>query len=104
MTVVAHSDKGNIAHFTNTAGLLLRQTESVSRAVQPGCATLLNRIVTRTIVPETRRASVSFLSRQPIRCHISREVDHEMKPHITLITLGIQDWQRSLEFYRDGLG
>ena len=27
-----------------------------------------------------------------------------MKPRITLITLGVEDLQRSLEFYRDGLG
>lgn len=27
-----------------------------------------------------------------------------MKPRITLITLGVDDLQRSLEFYRDGLG
>ncbi|HYI16378.1 MAG TPA: VOC family protein [Thermomicrobiales bacterium] len=27
-----------------------------------------------------------------------------MNPHITLITLGVQDLQRSLTFYRDGLG
>lgn len=27
-----------------------------------------------------------------------------MKPHITLITLGVLDLQRSLTFYRDGLG
>src|SRR6188474_2696249 len=27
-----------------------------------------------------------------------------MKPRITLITLGVADLQRSLEFYRDGLG
>jgi uncharacterized protein len=27
-----------------------------------------------------------------------------MKPHITLVTLGVQDLQRSLAFYRDGLG
>ena len=26
-----------------------------------------------------------------------------MKPHITLITLGVQDLERSLAFYRDGL-
>ena len=26
-----------------------------------------------------------------------------MKPHVTLITLGVSDLQRSLEFYRDGL-
>ena len=27
-----------------------------------------------------------------------------MKPHITVITLGVDDLQRSLRFYRDGLG
>ncbi|HEX7115287.1 MAG TPA: VOC family protein [Steroidobacter sp.] len=27
-----------------------------------------------------------------------------MKPHITVITLGVDDLQASLEFYRDGLG
>jgi catechol 2,3-dioxygenase-like lactoylglutathione lyase family enzyme len=27
-----------------------------------------------------------------------------MKPHITLITLGVDDLQRSLAFYRDGMG
>ncbi|MDQ3549445.1 MAG: VOC family protein [Chloroflexota bacterium] len=27
-----------------------------------------------------------------------------MKPHITLITLGVADLERSLAFYRDGLG
>jgi catechol 2,3-dioxygenase-like lactoylglutathione lyase family enzyme len=27
-----------------------------------------------------------------------------MKPHITVITLGVQDLHRSLAFYRDGLG
>ncbi|HEX5166999.1 MAG TPA: VOC family protein [Thermomicrobiales bacterium] len=27
-----------------------------------------------------------------------------MHPHITLITLGVQDLQRSVAFYRDGLG
>jgi catechol 2,3-dioxygenase-like lactoylglutathione lyase family enzyme len=27
-----------------------------------------------------------------------------MKPHITLITLGVTDLERSLAFYRDGLG
>jgi catechol 2,3-dioxygenase-like lactoylglutathione lyase family enzyme len=27
-----------------------------------------------------------------------------MEPRITLITLGVEDLQRSLEFYRDGLG
>ena len=27
-----------------------------------------------------------------------------MKPRITLVTLGVDDLQRSLEFYRDGLG
>jgi catechol 2,3-dioxygenase-like lactoylglutathione lyase family enzyme len=27
-----------------------------------------------------------------------------MRPRITLITLGVEDLQRSLEFYRDGLG
>ena len=29
---------------------------------------------------------------------------HEMKPHITLITLGVDDLERALRFYRDGLG
>lgn len=27
-----------------------------------------------------------------------------MKPHITLLTLGVDDLERSLHFYRDGLG
>mgnify|MGYP003471384915 CR=1 FL=1 len=27
-----------------------------------------------------------------------------MKPHITLLTLGVSDLQRAVEFYRDGLG
>jgi uncharacterized protein len=27
-----------------------------------------------------------------------------MKPHITMITIGVDNLQRSLEFYRDGLG
>ena len=27
-----------------------------------------------------------------------------MKPKISIITLGVKDYQRSLEFYRDGLG
>jgi catechol 2,3-dioxygenase-like lactoylglutathione lyase family enzyme len=27
-----------------------------------------------------------------------------MKPHITIITLGVDDLERSLSFYRDGLG
>ena len=27
-----------------------------------------------------------------------------MEPHITIITLGVSDLQRSLDFYRDGLG
>ena len=27
-----------------------------------------------------------------------------MKPRITLITLGVDDLERSVEFYRDGLG
>lgn len=27
-----------------------------------------------------------------------------MKPHITVITLGVDDLERALEFYRDGLG
>ncbi|HUO44008.1 MAG TPA: VOC family protein [Burkholderiales bacterium] len=27
-----------------------------------------------------------------------------MKPHITLITIGVDDLERSLQFYRDGLG
>lgn len=27
-----------------------------------------------------------------------------MKPRITVITLGVDDLERSLEFYRDGLG
>ena len=27
-----------------------------------------------------------------------------MKPHITLITLGVSDLERSIAFYRDGLG
>ena len=27
-----------------------------------------------------------------------------MKPRITVITLGVDDLQKSLEFYRDGLG
>ena len=27
-----------------------------------------------------------------------------MKPRITIITLGVSDLQRSLAFYRDGLG
>ena len=27
-----------------------------------------------------------------------------MKPHITLLTLGVGDLQRAVEFYRDGLG
>ena len=27
-----------------------------------------------------------------------------MKPCITVLTLGVDDLQRSLEFYRDGLG
>jgi uncharacterized protein len=27
-----------------------------------------------------------------------------MKPHITVITIGVEDLQRSLAFYRDGLG
>lgn len=27
-----------------------------------------------------------------------------MKPHISVLTLGVADLQRSLEFYRDGLG
>jgi catechol 2,3-dioxygenase-like lactoylglutathione lyase family enzyme len=27
-----------------------------------------------------------------------------MKPHVTLITLGVDDLERSLAFYRDGLG
>lgn len=27
-----------------------------------------------------------------------------MKPRITVITLGVDDLQRSLNFYRDGLG
>lgn len=27
-----------------------------------------------------------------------------MKPHITVITLGVDDLERSLRFYRDGLG
>ena len=27
-----------------------------------------------------------------------------MKPHITVLTLGVDDLERSLRFYRDGLG
>lgn len=27
-----------------------------------------------------------------------------MKPHITVLTLGVDDLERSLTFYRDGLG
>lgn len=30
--------------------------------------------------------------------------DRDMKPRISLITLGVDDLQRSLAFYRDGLG
>jgi uncharacterized protein len=29
---------------------------------------------------------------------------HEMEPHIDVITLAVSDLERSLEFYRDGLG
>ncbi len=34
----------------------------------------------------------------PFPCYTSR-----MKPKISLITLGVSDFQRSLRFYRDGL-
>ncbi len=27
-----------------------------------------------------------------------------MKPHITIVTLGVEDLQRAIEFYRNGLG
>ena len=27
-----------------------------------------------------------------------------MKPHITIVTLGVEDLQRSVDFYQDGLG
>ena len=27
-----------------------------------------------------------------------------MKPHITIITLGVEDLQRSIDFYQKGLG
>lgn len=27
-----------------------------------------------------------------------------MKPHITLVTLGVDDLERAVAFYRDGLG
>lgn len=33
-----------------------------------------------------------------------REVNEPMKPRITVITIGVDDLQRSLRFYRDGLG
>lgn len=30
--------------------------------------------------------------------------DETMKPRVTVITLGVEDLERSLRFYRDGLG
>jgi len=33
-----------------------------------------------------------------------RFVEDNMKPRITLVTLGVDDLERSLRFYRDGLG
>ncbi len=54
MTVHAHRDKGNTAHFTN------RHTATDCRVSWSACITLLRCIVTRSIVTDTGQPSVSF--------------------------------------------
>lgn len=106
MIVETYNDKRNIADFTNLPGRLRQPRNQRFPVKLLDCVIPFHRIVTRTIVPVNSRASVSFpsMSMQPVPCWINRKVGQTLKPHITLITLGVQDLQRSLEFYRDGLG
>lgn len=46
---------------------------------------------------ETMRIAIWIL-------HVSERIEAKMKPRLTVITLGVDDLERSLAFYRDGLG
>jgi catechol 2,3-dioxygenase-like lactoylglutathione lyase family enzyme len=41
---------------------------------------------------------------QPSQTKLCLKEAHSMKPRITVITIGVDDLERSLRFYRDGLG
>jgi pyrimidine deaminase RibD-like protein/catechol 2,3-dioxygenase-like lactoylglutathione lyase family enzyme len=52
-----------------------------------------------------RLAGIYGVDRSPIEALLTQHSNSElMKPNITLLTLGISDLERSVAFYRDGLG
>src|SRR5512140_3637336 len=61
---------------------------------------------TQALFPRARMTACGLFrlyAYQPIAL-AGRERTESMKPRITVITLGVDDLQKSLRFYRDGLG